>query len=239
MKRLTLAISLFVAAAAFAQSGGQNPTGINASLLNMFGDIKAFSSKGEVRMTDSEGKELSSLPITMSMLDGKLRTDMDLSEMKGGSMPPDAMAMLKQTGMDKMQMLITPEKKSTMLIYPGLKSYAALPISDEEMANSKVETADVGKETVDGHPCIKRKLTSTDSKGKTQEALVWAATDLKNFPLKMEMKQKKNTINIHYSAPSLEKPDAALFEVPSGYTKYDSVQGLMQAAMMKMFGGAK
>jgi hypothetical protein len=159
--------------------------------------------------------------------------------MKGGSMPPDAMAMLKQTGMDKMQMLITPEKKSTMLIYPGLKSYAALPNSDEEMANSKVETADVGKETVDGHPCIKRKLTSTDSKGKTQEALVWAATDLKNFPLKMEMKQKKNTINIHYSAPSLEKPDAALFEVPSGYTKYDSVQGLMQAAMMKMFGGAK
>ena len=154
-------------------------------------------------------------------------------------MPADAMAMLKETGMDKMQMLITPEKKSTMLIYPGLQAYAALPISDEEMANSKVETTDVGKETVDGHPCIKRKVTTTDEKGKTKEAFVWAATDLKSFPLKMQMQQKKNTIHIHYSAPSLEKPDAALFEVPTGYTKYDSVQGLMQAAMMKMLGGAK
>jgi hypothetical protein len=36
----------------------------------------------------------------------------------------------------------------------------------------------------------------------------------------------------------LETPDAALFETPSDYTKYDSVQALMQAAMMKMFSGA-
>jgi len=68
---------------------------------------------------------------------------------------------------------------------------------------------------------------------------VWQATDLKKFPLQMQMAQRANTLIVKFQPPKLEAPDAALFDVPAGYTKYASVQELMQAAMMKMFGGAK
>jgi hypothetical protein len=51
------------------------------------------------------------------------------------------------------------------------------------------------------------------------------------------MAQKGNTLIVKYQAPKLEAPEASLFEVPGSYTKYPSVQALMQAAMMKMFGG--
>lgn len=233
---LTLSLSCFVAAAVYAQGGPQS-TGINASLLKLFGDIKAFDAQGEIRMTDSAGKEISAMPVRMAMLNGKLRTEMDMSQMKGGNMPPESAAMLKQTGMDRMHMLITPESKTAMLIYPGLQAYAVVPDEAAKKAEGKVDTKDLGKETVLGHPCVKKKLTMTGTDGKTEEALVWAATDLKNFPVKMEMKQEGTTINIEYKNPSLQAPDAKLFETPSGYTKYDSVQALMQAAMMKMFGG--
>jgi len=36
---------------------------------------------------------------------------------------------------------------------------------------------------------------------------------------------------------NLAKPDAGLFDPPSNYTKYDSMQAMMQAVMMKRMGG--
>ena len=36
---------------------------------------------------------------------------------------------------------------------------------------------------------------------------------------------------------SFTKPAASLFEPPSGFTKYDSLQTMMQTEMMKKMGG--
>jgi len=36
---------------------------------------------------------------------------------------------------------------------------------------------------------------------------------------------------------SLAKPDASAFDLPSGYTKYDNLQTMMQMEMMKKMGG--
>jgi hypothetical protein len=240
MKRLSLALAVACgfALTTFAQVGAPN-TGINASLLRMFGDTKYFSAKGELRVADDTGKEISSMPVGWALLDGKLRAELDLSQMKGPSMPPQAMAMLKQTGMDKMDLIISGQNNTTLMIYPGAQAYAPISEKDTGAGESKVEVTDLGKETVDGHPCVKKKVTTTDAKGKPQEAFLWAATDLKDFPIKMEMKQKKNTVQIHFEKPSLEKPDAKLFEAPAGYTKYDNIQALMQASMMKMFSAPK
>ena len=147
--------------------------------------------------------------------------------------------MMKQAGMDKMVTLILPEQKVTLISYPGLQSYAEMRLSEEEAGDEKLASTEVGKESIDGHPCTKTKLTSTDAKGKTHEAFVWQASDLKNFPVQMQMAQRRNTLIVKFQPPKLEAPDAALFDTPASYTKYNSVQELMQAAMMKMFGGAQ
>jgi hypothetical protein len=189
-------------------------------------------------MLDKEEKEISAIPMTMAMRDGKLRSEMNLSDIKGNSIPAEAGAMMKQAGMDKMVTIARPDKKMNVISYPGLKSYCETPFSASEAAEGKVEITEVGKETVDGHPCVKKKLTTTDSKGRPQEAFVWQASDLKNFPVQMEMAQRANKLIVKFQSPTLETPEAALFEIPADYTKYDSVQALMQAAMMKMFNGA-
>ena len=238
MKKLFFALALTASlVSASAQFGGTPNTGINATMLKMFGDTKAFTAKANARLLDKDQKEISAIPMTMAMRDGKLRAEMDLSEVKGGAIPPEASAMMKQAGMDKMVTVVRQDKKTTVISYPGLKSYAEMPFSEGE-AEAKVEFTDDGKDTIDGHPCVKKKLTTTDAKGKTQEAIVWQATDMKNFPVKMEMAQRKNTLVVKFEAPKLETPEASLFDVPAGYDKYDSLQSLMQAAMMKMFSGA-
>lgn len=237
MKQLFLILTLACGVASTFAQGNTPSSGINAQMLKMFGDIKAFSARAEARIIDGNQKEISAMPMNMAMRDNKLRAEMDLSQVKGGAIPAEAAGMLKQAGMDRMVTLVRPDKKTTVIMYPGLQSYAEVPMSEEEIGQGKVEMTELGKETIDGHPCKKTKLTATDAKGGTQEAIVWQATDLKNFPLQMQMAQKGDTLIVKYQAPKLEAPEASLFDIPASYTKYPSVQALMQAAMMKMMGG--
>lgn len=238
MKRILTALVLAgFGFTASAQMGTPN-TGINAAMLKLFGDNKAFTAKAEARVLDKEQKETSTLPMTMWMLDDKLRSEMDLTQAKSSMMPAEAAAVMKQAGMDKMITIVRSDKKATLLCYPGAQAYAEIPFSESESAESKVESTEVGKETIDGHPCVKVKLSSTDSKGRPQEAFVWQATDLKKFPIQIQMAQKSSTVIVKFETPKLEKPAAALFEAPEGHAKYPNAQALMQAVMMKMFSGA-
>jgi hypothetical protein len=213
-------------------------TGVSAEWIKMFGDIKAFTAAGESRLLDNTQKEITAMPMTLALREGKLRAEMDISQIKGGGIPPEAAAMVKQAGMDKMVTLILPERKMTMLIYPDAQAYTEMPAKEE--VGDKVETTELGKENINGHPCKKVKMVTTDSKGKTHEATIWQATDLKNFPIQMEMPQKSNILIVKFKDPKFDAPAAGLFDIPTTFVKYNNVQELMQAAMMKMLsGGAK
>ena len=176
------------------------------------------------------------MPVTMALLDGKMRTEMDMTQMKGVKAPAEAMAMLKGTGMDRVVTIMQPDRKSTVLIYPGLQAYTEIAISEAEAADPKFEISELGKETIDGHACTKTKFVSTDSNGRKQEILVWKAADLKSFPIQVQTREGGSTVIVRYQSPSLEKPDASLFTPPANYTKHASFQALMQAAVMKMLG---
>jgi molybdopterin biosynthesis enzyme MoaB len=51
------------------------------------------------------------------------------------------------------------------------------------------------------------------------------------------MNEQGSAITMSYSDISFAKPDASLFTPPTGFTKYDSMQEMMQSVMMKKMGG--
>jgi hypothetical protein len=51
------------------------------------------------------------------------------------------------------------------------------------------------------------------------------------------MNEQGSAITMSYSDISFAKPDASLFNPPTGFTKYDSMQEMMQSVMMKKMGG--
>jgi len=233
MKRLVQFLA-FAGSTVLALAQNAPDTGINAAMVKMFGETKAFTAKANVRLLDSQQRETSSMPMTMALREGKLRTEVDMAEMKMPGVPPEAAGMMKQAGMDKMVTLIDPQKKLHLMIYPNAKSYAELPAGEDDGSGS-VQSKDLGEETIDGRVCKKVMLTSTDAKGRTHEATVWQARDLKNFPVQMEMKQKSNIVLVKFQNPKLEAPAASEFEVPAGFSKYANFQAMLQAAMLKMF----
>jgi hypothetical protein len=205
----------------------------------LFGDNQAFSATLQMQM-NSTGSPMT-MSGKMSFDKGSSRTEMDMADMKGGGLPPDAMTQMKSMGLDRMVTISQSNKKVVYVVYPNAQSYTEMTPPDSAAAttntDSKVEITELGKETVAGHPCVKNKAVVTDKQGEKHEFTVWNATDLKNFPVKIEMNEQGSAITVSYQNISFAKPDASLFSPPTGFTKYDSVQEMMQSVMMKKIGG--
>lgn len=171
-------------------------------------------------------------------LDGKIRMEMDMGQMEG--IDAKSAESMKQMGMDRMVTIVLPEKKTTLLVYPGMQAYCEMPhdAGKEGKAEGapKIDRKELGKETLDGHPCVKTAVTVTPAGGKPVEMTVWEATDLKNFPIQTQMVQDGTTVTHRFKNVKAGKPAASLFDPPAGYTKHDSVQSMMMGAAMKQMG---
>lgn len=238
---LLLTVMGFGMASTLAQPGG-GPGGASfgGSISKIFGENKVFTTTVEIQAKDGAAGD-TTIAGKLAFDDGKSRFEMDLGKMKNSNMPPGAIEQMKALGMDNMVVISRPDKKASYMIYPGLKAYAEMPLKDSESTEAvsklKLETTELGKETVDGHPTIKNKVVVTDEKGKKQEFTVWNATDLKSFPVKLEMSERGANVVMLFKDAKLEKPAAALFDAPQNMTKYDDARVLMQTEMMKKMGG--
>jgi hypothetical protein len=220
--------------------GGPGGPNFGGSMSKLFGDNKAFSTAVEIQAKDGAAGD-TTIPGKLAFDDGKSRFEMDMLKMKNSKMPPGAMEQMKAMGMDKMVVVSRPDKKTSYMIYPGLSAYAEMPLKESESADAvnklKVETTELGKETVDGHPTVKNKVVVTDEKGKKQEFIAWNATDLKSFPVKLEMSERGATVTMLFTSVKLAKPDAKEFDAPASMKRYDDMMTLMQEEMMKKMGG--
>lgn len=213
---------------------------LGGEMAKLFGNNSAFSATMEMQTTSPSGEQTMTMPGKMVFDNGKSRFEMDMSEMKGAQMPPEAMANMKAMGMDKTVTISLPEKKVHYLVYPNMQAYAEMPIQNQEVTKPesefKVEITELGKETVDGHPCVKNKAVVTDKEGNKHESTVWNATDLKDFPIKIETTEHGHKMTMMFKDLKLSKPDASLFEPPSDYKKYDSPTSMMMQQGMRGMG---
>jgi len=215
----------FAGVSVHAQGMAGPSDSMNAALRQLFGNT-AFTGSAEFRVLDSSLRDTMILPMTYSMLDGRTRLDVEVSHTKSVQMPAAAALFMKQLG--TLNVIIRPDKKATILVYPVLRAYTESPMDKEDEAyllkNYKLAKTPLGRETMAGHACEKTKVILTDDSGKTQEMLVWYATDLKDFPIQIQMSDPNQTFLITFSKVKLGRPDAKLFEAPANMSRYDETQ---------------
>jgi hypothetical protein len=217
-------MSLLAPALSFSQLPQVTGPGVTAKL---FGSNTAFSASATTRVIDLQQKETMMMPMTYTFLDGKTRSEVDMAQVKSREIEAGAAAMFKQMGLDRMVTIVRPDKQTVFVIYPGLAAYAETPVPTAE-----IQMVTIGNEVVDGHPCQKKKLSISSKEGK-QEGWVWQATDLKEFPIRIEINLTNGSTLTTYTGIRFEKPDAKLFEPPGDYEKYDSVEKMIRVAAMK------
>ena len=234
--------SLFIAHAQFGRGPGSGPSGpdLSGAMGKLFGDHPAFAADTNLRTKIGESGKETIVPGKLAYLEGKSRFEMDITQMKGGQIPPDAAEQMKQMGMDKMIIVSVPEKKMSYLIYPGLEAYTEIPTPSPDAAKRssdfEAKVTELGRESIEGHGCLKNKTEVTDKEGKKREFTVWNATDQKKFPLKIETKEGNTNTVIQFKDVKFDKPEASQFEPPASYKKYDNVMSMMQQEMMKRMG---
>ncbi len=240
-KVLALAVSL-CAMTASAQMPGSGGGGASTVMIKLFPDTPAFTGKASVRVVDPKSAELMHMPSTFTILDGKLRVDVDWGLISSKQLNPAVVPTLRKAGLDHLSSVMRPDKKAMYLIYPAAQSYASIPLSveDSDLAGLKLTRTPLGRETVDKHPCVKNHSVVKDQKnGTVFDGTTWNATDMQNFPLQIQMKESGNTTTIHFQQVSFTRPDANLFNEPAGYKRFTETRALEAAALNKAAGAQK
>jgi len=225
-----------------AQIGGMGrKPQISAVTTKLFGPDAAFSATVEMEVTPTGAAPQVSFPAKFAIDHGKVRLDIDVTEMKGAGIPAEALPQLKAMGMDKTVVISRPDRNVIYTIFPSLKGYMENPGSEEKDPDLKLVAKDAGKETVAGHACTKQTMVVTDKQGKTHEAVVWRSAEVKNLPVKIEQTETAASgttkVTMTFKNHNAAKPAAALFEPPADGTKYSDPMAMMQGAMQRQSAG--
>ncbi|HEX3718043.1 MAG TPA: DUF4412 domain-containing protein [Verrucomicrobiae bacterium] len=221
------------AATSHAQPQGPPKPDFGGAMSKLFGDNPDFTATMEFHFTGPSGDE-KIMSGKMAHIENKSRFEMNLADMQSGTMPPQALARMKQMGMDSMITINRPDKKLSYIIYPNMKAYTETPLQDSgaNPADYKAETTKLGSETIDGHDCVKNNVTVTGPDGVPHKSTVWNASDLKNFPIQIQATTETgNSMVMRFKDVKFDKPDSAQFEPPADFTKYDSPMNLIMSRM--------
>lgn len=240
--RVMLAAGCLCGFSSFGQiPGGAGPGGMSAALTKLFGKNTAFSAKGEMQVTDTTKHEIAFWPMDFALLDRKIRVEIDLTQTRNKGMPAGTAATLKQIGMAQVVSIIRPDKGLVYVIYPDQRVLLSMPLPKEDQDSDKapqVAKTPLGKEDIDGHPCVKNRVVVTDSSGRKMEATTWDATDLNDLPIQIETQEKDNTSMVRFKKIQFSPPASGSFEPPNGYVQYQDADELKVGVMKKMLENA-
>lgn len=227
--------ALFFNVFAQAQVGGSS-TGVDAAMIKLFGDSPTFTGTASVQVFDSNRSERLRMPATFNALNGKFRLDVDKGQIKSPDLDPGAVALDKHIGTDKVSSVTRTDTHMIYIIYPNAKSYVNMPLmgQDEIPSNQKLTRSAQGHEKVNGHSCVKNRCVVKNLKGVVLlEATTWNASDMHDFPLRIETKAEGKTSVIQFQQVSFADPDARLFEAPAGFQRFNDPNALLEAAMRR------
>jgi len=228
LRRITCpAIFLLVAAAIFfsslpvlAQPVSDNSAAAmsaNFCLNQLFG-TNACIAKCAVKIVGDDFRE--AFVSGFALRDGKTRTEMIITPSKDHMIPP---------GMDQEIIIQRPDLKLDYLLFPRLKAFIKNTLTSGT-PDATMEKTNLDKDVIDGHPCVKYKVVVTAVGGKQYESTVWIASDLNHFPVQIQTTEEESSATETYAYQQIKfvRPEAALFEVPAGFTEYPSIDVMVE-----------
>ena len=209
----------------FRAPGGL-PPGFHHALLDVLAGGPAFYGRAKIQVSNGPDKEPTSISGDIAVLSGNLRLEVDTPG-AGSNLPPTDAARVKQ--MHSISIL-RPDKNRMYLVYPNIRSYVELAYSKSTGTDAapppKINKTPLGKEAVGDLSCDKSQLNVTESNGEQYDITVWSATNSSNVPI--QIKVGSPAAAVEFEDLHMETPNSSMFEPPTGYTKYEGIQELIQ-----------
>jgi hypothetical protein len=200
---------------------------------SLFGSNVTFTAGVQVQYTLSGNA--GSLFGKLASDKNKSRFEIDTNQPQTSLIPQSILSQTKDLGLEQSVCIVRLDKNQFWTLYPSQQAYVVTTMKDSTGSTNalKVSSTSAGTETVNGHACAKNTVVVTDSKNRQHTATVWNATDLQNFPIKIQMFDTSMPVTLSFTNVSFTAPATNSFEIPSDYTKCDNVQGLAKKVLAK------
>ena len=218
-KRFILTVTFLLAALPLlrAQTPHSGPS-FTLDMLQVFGANTNFSADlvFEVNSVKLTGKFYASALST--------RFEIGMDSIQGAGLDTSVVNRMKEMGMSDYTTIDRPDLGTTYMVFPGLQSYAPTAGTTGIHAASPTTVTNLGQVMLNGHLCDEKEFIVTSTTGVMHVFIVWCATDLNDFPIKIVTDSGADLL---FQNVNLSAPDSSLFGPPAGYKKYDSIAELM------------
>ena len=215
----------FLVQGQFRAPGGL-PPGFHHALLDVLAGSPSFYGQAKIQMSNSPGKEPTSVSCNIAVLSGNMRLEADSFE-AGSNLPPAEVTQLKH--MHSISIL-RPDKNRMYMVFPEFKSFVEIAYCKSTGTDAAppptINKTPLGKESVGDQPCDKSQWNVTETDGEHYDLTIWEATNWSNVPIQIKIGAPPALVefqNLHMEAPA-----GSLFEPPAGYTKYEGIQEIIQ-----------
>ncbi|MBF0119086.1 MAG: DUF4412 domain-containing protein [Desulfobacterales bacterium] len=137
------------------------------------------------------------------------------------------------------------ESGKTYVLSSSSKTFTEMPKQEEQPTiydpRAVIEKKEIGKETIDGHPCIKYDTTfyMKDKPNEKYKAIMWEAQDLSGLPIQNEVTMPKDSpmggkggkVVMKLKDIKMGAAKASMFEIPANYKKVNSIMEMMGMGM--------
>lgn len=214
--------------------GGASPMpGLDSALRAIFGKDRAFSTTAVMAMK-GQGQDVN-MKVKVSVLDGMTKTDIDMADIEGGMIPPEAMAQIKALKMDKISTLIINDGNTSVVIYPGMKAYVETPTSGvQDAGDCTIEVSGTSVDEVDGRTLVKKDVNVNCKSFEQQKFTVWAEKSNPGMPVRLVTDQNGVKLTMTLSGVKMEKPDSKEFVPPADFLKFGSMPELLGHVQKQM-----
>ncbi len=212
------------------------PFNMDAATAVLLADTRAFTARAEMELTfgPPNARETNTVPISVAYLEGRLRTDLDLNQVRSPTSIAPAFTGLLALDVTRIMNVVRPDKRAMYLVYPGTFSYTSIPLLPEECDRTlKIERGEAIHETALGQPCQKQKITVTYANNDKHEAMAWFSDTLRGFPVQIQWLERNATVTLRYLEVSQIVPALNVFEPPATFMKYNDQPAMLQAAMQR------
>jgi|GEM_PF-6465267 hypothetical protein len=203
-----------------------------AALSEFFTDSRDYSARAELILPEQEPGD--SIPIGLAVSGGRMRWQLNLNQVRSARFPPERIALLRQMSLDTAVLWLKPGEDLKVAL-PRLKAWAqtptpTFPAIEEQAANKqgKLRKTAIGREVIDGHPCVKHMLNAPDENNPGQVALIWEATDLENLPIKILVKTDGRIHGFQLRNVKPGQIDERHFQPPAAFVRKPSMAALLQ-----------
>ncbi|MBI5799387.1 MAG: hypothetical protein HZA92_01495 [Verrucomicrobia bacterium] len=207
---------------------------MDTTLARLFAGMKSITATGEFELsvTNAAKVEVTTLPLTMHLIEGRVRTELDLTPVPVRIDSVGPFAALRAVGINRVVTLTMSaiNLRLTQQLFPDAKAYITLPLPDEDIpAMIRMEKVSLGKDPVNGMEKFMATLTYTN--GEKRAARLWQTTAAAPHPAQVQFDVGVSLITIRIrKVESIAEPAlaTALFQIPTNYFKWTDVGQMLQ-----------